>query len=71
MTHWTSVAALLAAALALGCASPYTIYLRTGETLYSTDEPSYDEDAGFYRFEDQDGREQRVNKDQIERMEAR
>ena len=71
MTRWTSLAGLLAAALALGCATPYTIYLRSGETLYSTHEPSFDDDAGFYHFEDQAGREQRVNKDQIERMEAR
>ena len=71
MLRWTSLAALVALALVVGCATPYTIYLRSGETLHSTDEPSYDEDSGFYRFEDQDGREQSVNKDQIERMEAR
>jgi hypothetical protein len=71
MAFWTRLAALSALALAAGCASPYVIYLQGGETLYSRDEPSYDEDAGFYRFEDESGREQRVNKDQIERMEAR
>jgi hypothetical protein len=71
MARWTSFAPLAALLLALGCASPYVIYLRSGETLYSTDEPDYDKDAGFYVFQDETGREQRVNKDDIERMERR
>ncbi len=71
MASFGSGLALCALALALGCASPYVIYLRSGETLYSTDEPEYDEDAAFFRFEDETGREQRVNKDDVERMERR
>lgn len=71
MRSWKPWVALAAATLAIGCASPYAIYLHSGEVLDTRDEPEYDKDAGFYVFEDESGREIRVNKDDIERMEKR
>lgn len=63
-------AALIAVA-ALGCATPYAIYLEDGQVLQSTDEPEFDKRAGFYVFEDASGKRVRVNKDDVVKMEAR
>ena len=56
---------------ALGCATPYVIHLKDGQTLQSMDEPEFDKRAGFYVFEDASGKRVRVNKDDIVKMEAR
>jgi hypothetical protein len=62
-------AALLAVA-ALGCATPYVIYLKDGQTLQASDEPDFDKQAGFYEFDDYRGKRVRVNKDDVLKMEA-
>ena len=62
--------AVLLAAAALGCATPYTIYLKDGQVLRSQDEPEFDKRAGFYDFEDSSGKRVHVNKDDIVKMEA-
>jgi hypothetical protein len=61
----------IAAAAALGCATPYAIHLKDGEVIQSRDEPEFDRDSGFYEFEDVTGTRVRMNKDEISRMEAR
>lgn len=61
--------ACAAAALLLGCSTPYLIHLQNGDVVQSKDEPHFDRDSGFYEFEDVRGRHVRLNKDQVVRME--
>ncbi|CAE6926998.1 MULTISPECIES: YgdI/YgdR family lipoprotein [Pseudomonas] len=62
---------IAAAVLALGlvaltgCSSPSVITLNDGREIQSLDVPDYDDDTGFYEFEQLDGKRTRVNKDQI------
>ncbi|MFK3796343.1 MULTISPECIES: YgdI/YgdR family lipoprotein [unclassified Pseudomonas] len=58
---------LLALGLATlaGCSSPTVITLNDGREIQATDTPKYDEDSGFYEFKQLDGKETRINKDQI------
>lgn len=58
---------LLALGLAslAGCASPTVITLTDGREIQAVDTPQYDEDSGFYEFEQLDGKQTRVNKDQV------
>ncbi|MCO8160852.1 YgdI/YgdR family lipoprotein [Pseudomonas sp. 21LCFQ010] len=68
MKHKTLPAAfLLALGLAslAGCSSPTVITLNDGREIQTVDTPKYDEDAGFYEFEQLDGKKTRVNKDQV------
>ncbi|MDH0645944.1 YgdI/YgdR family lipoprotein [Pseudomonas sp. GD03858] len=48
-----------------GCASPTVITLNDGREIQAVDTPQYDEDSGFYEFEQLDGKRTRINKDQI------
>ncbi|MCX7079117.1 MAG: YgdI/YgdR family lipoprotein, partial [Pseudomonas sp.] len=48
-----------------GCASPTVITLNDGREIQSVDTPRFDKDSGFYEFEQLDGKETRINKDQI------
>ncbi|MBU0809761.1 MULTISPECIES: YgdI/YgdR family lipoprotein [Pseudomonas] len=48
-----------------GCASPTVITLNDGREIQTIDEPSFDEDSGFYEFEQLDGKRAKVNKDQV------
>ncbi|MFJ4143202.1 YgdI/YgdR family lipoprotein [Pseudomonas sp. NPDC089734] len=48
-----------------GCASPTVITLNDGREIQSVDTPHYDEDSGFYEFKQLDGKQTRINKDQI------
>jgi hypothetical protein len=52
------------AALA-GCASPSVITLNDGREIQTIDEPQFDENSGFYEFEQLDGKRAKVNKDQV------
>ena len=67
MTHRTLAALMLTAGLAAlsGCASPTVITLNDGREIQSIDTPKYDSASGFYQFEQLDGKETRINKDQI------
>ena len=58
---------LLALGLAslAGCASPTVITLTDGREIQAVDTPNFDEESGFYEFEQLDGKETRVNKDQV------
>ncbi len=68
MPHRSLFAALLALALAalVGCANPSVITLTDGREIQTQDLPQYDEESGFYQFEQVDGRRAKVNKDQVE-----
>ena len=41
------------------------ITLNDGREIQTVDTPKFDEDAGFYEFEQLDGKKTRVNKDQV------
>ncbi|HAV87296.1 MULTISPECIES: YgdI/YgdR family lipoprotein [Stutzerimonas] len=64
--------AMLALGMALlgGCASPSQITLTDGRQMQSLDTPEYDEDTGFYEFEQADGRRIRVNRDQVQSIQT-
>ena len=53
------------AALA-GCASPSVITLNDGREIQTVDKPTYDEESGFYEFEQLDGKRATINKDQVQ-----
>ncbi|MDY7560488.1 YgdI/YgdR family lipoprotein [Pseudomonas sp. 10B1] len=68
MTQRTLTAAFLLAlsvASLAGCASPTVITLNDGREIQAVDKPKFDEDTGFYEFKQLDGKETRVNKDQV------
>ena len=67
MIQRTLPAFLLALGLAAvaGCASPTVITLNDGREIQAVDKPSYDEESGFYEFEQLDGKRARINKDQV------
>ncbi|MEP9316448.1 YgdI/YgdR family lipoprotein [Pseudomonas sp. LABIM340] len=48
-----------------GCSTPSVITLNDGREIQSVDKPHYDEESGFYEFEQLDGKTARVNKDQV------
>ncbi|MCS3467059.1 YgdI/YgdR family lipoprotein [Pseudomonas sp. Pseusp122] len=60
-------ATLLAVSLAslAGCSTPTVITLNDGREIQAVDSPKYDEKSGFYEFKQLDGKETRVNKDQV------
>jgi major membrane immunogen (membrane-anchored lipoprotein) len=48
-----------------GCSTPSVITLNDGREIQTVDTPYYDEDSGFYEFEQLDGKPTKVNKDQV------
>ncbi|MGE8362121.1 YgdI/YgdR family lipoprotein [Pseudomonas sp.] len=48
-----------------GCASPSVITLNDGREIQTVDHPDYDDESGFYEFEQLDGKRAKVNKDQV------
>ena len=67
MTQRTLATLMLAVGFATlaGCASPTVITLNDGREIQAIDSPTYDEQSGFYEFEQLDGKETRINKDQV------
>ncbi|SDG78383.1 protein of unknown function [Pseudomonas benzenivorans] len=59
----------LGVATLAGCASPSVITLNDGRELQTLDRPKYEEDSGFYEFEQLDGTRAKVNKDQVRTIE--
>ncbi len=64
-TTLPALALIAGLALLTGCANPSVITLNDGREIQTLDRPDYDEDAGFYEFENLDGKPGRVNKDQV------
>ncbi|MBF8755006.1 YgdI/YgdR family lipoprotein [Pseudomonas guariconensis] len=60
-----SVLAIGAFAALAGCSTPSQITLNDGREIQAVDTPKYDSDAGFYEFEQLDGKRTRINKDQV------
>jgi hypothetical protein len=48
-----------------GCASPTVITLNDGREIQAVDTPQFDDETGFYEFEQLDGKRTRINKDQV------
>ena len=48
-----------------GCSSPTVITLNDGREIQAVDTPKYDDESGFYEFEQLDGKQTRINKDQV------
>lgn len=67
MIQRTIPALLLALGLVTlaGCASPSVITLNDGREIQTVDRPDYDDESGFYEFEQLDGKRAKVNKDQV------
>jgi len=67
MTQRTLPAFLLALGLVtlVGCSSPAVITLNDGREIQVVDTPEYDDESGFYEFEQLDGKRAKVNKDQV------
>ncbi|MDA7087756.1 YgdI/YgdR family lipoprotein [Pseudomonas sp. SA3-5] len=67
MTQRILPACLLALGLAAlaGCASPSVITLNDGREIQTLNTPDFDDDSGFYEFEQLDGNRAKVNKDQV------
>ncbi|WP_079201606.1 YgdI/YgdR family lipoprotein [Pseudomonas sp. CC6-YY-74] len=67
MTQRILPAFLLALGLAAlaGCVSPSVITLNDGREIQTINTPAFDDDSGFYEFEQLDGNRAKVNKDQV------
>ncbi len=63
--HLTALFAAVTFAALAGCSSPTVMTLNDGTELQTTDQPKYDEDSGFYEFEQLDGKPVRINKDDV------
>lgn len=49
-----------------GCSTPSVITLNDGREIQTVDKPKYDEESGFYEFEQLDGKRATINKDQVQ-----
>lgn len=49
-----------------GCSSPSVITLNDGREIQTVDKPKFDEESGFYEFEQLDGKRATINKDQVQ-----
>lgn len=53
-------------AVMAGCSSPSVITLNDGREIQTVDKPKFDEESGFYEFEQLDGKRATINKDQVQ-----
>ncbi|TBU93396.1 YgdI/YgdR family lipoprotein [Phytopseudomonas dryadis] len=67
MKQRTIAAFLLAFGLVAlaGCSTPSVITLNDGREIQTVDRPDFDDETGFYEFEQLDGKRTKVNKDQV------
>ncbi|MCG7490119.1 YgdI/YgdR family lipoprotein [Vibrio sp. Of14-4] len=61
----TTIVTAFSLVILAGCASPQQIVLKDGTTLDTPDEVSYNEDTGFYEYEDVAGKTQTINKNEV------
>lgn len=60
-----NLTALVLVGLLAGCSSPSVITLIDGREIQTMDQPKYDNNSGFYEYEQLDGKRARINKDQV------
>ncbi|MBA1275180.1 YgdI/YgdR family lipoprotein [Stutzerimonas azotifigens] len=66
MRHRLVAAFMVASGILLtGCSTPSVITLNDGREIQTLDRPDYDEESGFYEYEQIDGKPGKVNKDQV------
>jgi len=53
-------------AVVAGCSTPSVITLNDGREIQTVDKPKFDEESGFYEFEQLDGKRATINKDQVQ-----
>lgn len=63
--YFTALFAAAALVTLAGCSSPTVITLKDGSQLETANKPKFDDDSGFYEFEQADGKPVRINKDDI------
>ncbi len=63
--HARKLIAILGIGLLAGCANPSVITLIDGREIQTTDTPKFDDETGFYEYEQLDGKRSQVNKDQV------
>jgi len=63
-----AIPVVVALGLLAGCSTPSAIVLTDGREIQTLDTPKYDEKTGFYEFKQLDGKLNRINKDQVERI---
>ena len=63
--HARKLIAILGIGLLAGCANPSVITLIDGREIQNTDTPKFDDETGFYEYEQLDGKRSQVNKDQV------
>ena len=51
--------------LLAGCSNPSVITLNDGREIQTLDRPDFDDESGFYEYEELDGKPGKVNKDQV------
>ena len=56
----------LGLAVLAGCSTPSMITLNDGREIQTVDKPKFDEESGFYEFEQLDGKRATINKDQVQ-----
>jgi len=49
----------------VACSTPYRLMLKDGTVVEMADEPEFNKDTGFYEYQTLDGKDVRVNKDQV------
>lgn len=61
----SALALAMSFGLLAGCANPSVITLNDGREIQTLDRPDYDDESGFYEYEQIDGKPGKVNKDQV------
>jgi len=49
----------------VACSTPYRMMLKDGTVVEMAGEPEFDKDTGFYEYQALDGKNVRVNKEQV------
>lgn len=60
-----SAAITLTALFLCGCSTPYVMVMKDGRTIETSDRPEFDSKTGYYEYRTKDGREVKVNKNEV------
>lgn len=63
-----TLALMMLAGFMVGCSTPSEIALNDGQTIYSQNKPTLNEDTGFYVYKRPDGNDAQVNKDVVKEI---
>jgi uncharacterized lipoprotein YajG len=51
-----------------GCANEYIIATNDGKMITASEKPELDEDTGMLHYQDEEGRDQQIQKSQVKQM---